>query len=112
MTPPKDTIIQVTCKLCFARSTGEEAVFAFYSSHLTNPRGEFYFISTIVHFLLVGDPKRAVRKIASVMAHRVDLDGGPGFGIRGKLSSSASDSMPGYHINLQIKNTPVRSVLS
>jgi hypothetical protein len=64
-------------------------VSTFYSTHLPNPSGEFYFISTIAHFLLVGDSKRAVRKIASAVAHRIDLDEGPEFGIRCKLSSSA-----------------------
>jgi hypothetical protein len=98
MTPPKDAIlglllilgfIQVTCELCFARNAGEEVVSAFYSTHLTNPSGEFYFISTSVHSLLVGDSKRAVRKTASALSHRVDLDEGPEFGIRCKLWSSA-----------------------
>jgi len=67
-------------------------VSGFYLNHLPNPSGEFYFIPTMVIFLLVGDSKHAVRKIPSALVHRVDLDEGSQFGIRCKLSLSARSS--------------------
>jgi hypothetical protein len=116
MTPQKDTIlgllliqrfVQVTCKLCFARHTGEEAVSGFYLNHLPNPSGEFYFIPTMVIFLLVGDSKHAGRKIPSALVtalismrvHNLEFD-------------VSCRRVPGHHISLQIKNTPIRSVIS